>query len=499
MATEIVLQPDENDASLALRLRHLSPLTEIHFRLGLLNTTTDWNEAQNALLAQQHLEKIQVSYLGFRIFMRSDSLAASAVFCRHILHAIPAMHSLQEVELYSMDISTHDLVLVLQSGAPALSSLTLTGGEIQNDTTAGSLETAMRGNTTITTLHLRSLGDSAMAQFLASLKSNANVKALTLGMHGCAKETTFRAAQEFLESNSTVEKVGFLHVGRGVPVSPVSFQRSLLHGLTRNTSATEIRISGSWFNNQSELFERLLASTPKLHRLSIDDMDDSASRNLLETHLLKPKSLLRVLELNINSTFNLSKNRLRSLLLVVASSRLETLAFGDLTHYGQLQALACVLRHLKLKELNFGVGRDLRVLMDEGYFSGIKSDLLDGLKANYVLESFPGNLLFAEDAGFFASVDSCLFRNKRLAEWIDNPETLPPNLWRKAFDMAWKGGDEMRFRALRAVLPSFDKSKRKRSSSADDSDAPTKRARTDGRFDDDDDDDGNRKPKARPK
>jgi len=58
-------------------------------------------------------------------------------------------------------------------------------------------------------------------------------------------------------------------------------------------------------------------------------------------------------------------------------------------------------------------------------------------------------------------------RNTRLAEWVEDPSTVPQHLWKQALALATKAGPEIFFRLLRKVgpevLPDRRRHKRKRS------------------------------------
>ena len=59
---------------------------------------------------------------------------------------------------------------------------------------------------------------------------------------------------------------------------------------------------------------------------------------------------------------------------------------------------------------------------------------------------------------FDASVDDdklkfYLERNVRLAQWVENPATVPKDLWKEACTLAAKAGPSMLFRLLRKIGP----------------------------------------------
>jgi len=59
-----------------------------------------------------------------------------------------------------------------------------------------------------------------------------------------------------------------------------------------------------------------------------------------------------------------------------------------------------------------------------------------------------------DDPGSKKVLDQCLERNKRLAKWVKNPRTVPPELWPEAVDLARKAGNNAFFQSLIALAGS---------------------------------------------
>ena len=51
------------------------------------------------------------------------------------------------------------------------------------------------------------------------------------------------------------------------------------------------------------------------------------------------------------------------------------------------------------------------------------------------------------------SLQFFLDRNIRLAQWVENPATVPKHLWKEATTLAAKAGPETLFRLLRKIGP----------------------------------------------
>ena len=87
----------------------------------------------------------------------------------------------------------------------------------------------------------------------------------------------------------------------------------------------------------------------------------------------------------------------------------------------------------------------------------MKQTLRQALKNNFTLQSV--KYQYGRDYDQFdasAEDDTMKFylqRNVRLAQWVENPATVPKHLWKEAATLATKAGPESLFGLLRKIGP----------------------------------------------
>jgi len=150
----------------------------------------------------------------------------------------------------------------------------------------------------------------------------------------------------------------------------------------------------------------------------------------------------------------LSNESFNNLCQAVAKSKLESFAIHVDHNHSRIQSLADIIPFMKIRTLVVRF-----VIWSGGYHNldhGMKQTLRQAVKNNFTLQSV--KYQDGDDDQFDASdVDQTtefyLERNTRLAQWVENPATVPKHLWKKATTLAAKAGPETLFCLLRKIGP----------------------------------------------
>ena len=204
-----------------------------------------------------------------------------------------------------------------------------------------------------------------------------------------------------------------------------------------------------------DLFRQMIDTKPNLQLLSIKNCHyprdlESLLRDSLSAVLLRPNSPLRSLELipnDLNTFF--PGPTFGALLSVVGRSTLERFSIGNIQSEAHFQTLLNILPAMKTQELEF----DLHRLLPVG--ANRQADVLRAVKQNFSLRSLKATMSGGD--AFFTDDDKVLLqfyidRNKRLAQWVASPATVPRLLWPDALGLALEAGENSLYRSLQAVL-----------------------------------------------
>ena len=313
---------------------------------------------------------------------------------------------------------------------------------------------AFRRNTSIQTLELAFLDDSFMLPILESLLAvNGNVRTLifeTNTYFGITAETS-RLMQTILESTTSIQR--FELAGS---YSEASFGR-LERGLIASTSVSDIKFGFCSFDvvGASIHLQNIIRNKTNLTCLSVTYTRSVGSGGMeaLVQALSRPNSPLRSFEFRCGSFLNIPDGKLSSLLRSIQGSKLERFSFhAAVDHQAQtFRALIRSIPAMKVMELEITTVQ----FVPRAITHDLLQDLLQALKRNYSLQQVQHDFDPPEfDAADQSKLDLYLERNKRLAQWVENPATVPRHLWPDATKLALEAGESALFASLRTVLGS---------------------------------------------
>ena len=149
----------------------------------------------------------------------------------------------------------------------------------------------------------------------------------------------------------------------------------------------------------------------------------------------------------------------------VAQSKLDLFSISVECTRDHFSILADAIPSMKIRELVIQFEHS-----DLGARELMKQRLCEAVKNNYTLQS----VKYRFDVGDRPvdgwdnneTLQFYMLRNIRLAQWVENPATVPEHLWKEAATLATKAGPDTIFRMLRKVghevLPVGNKKKRAR-------------------------------------
>jgi len=288
------------------------------------------------------------------------------------------------------------------------------------------------------TLILQGLEMNTCLQSL-SLKISSGQQAITLAIQNLLERTSIQCLE--LEDHSFTEE---------------SF-RPICQALIHSTTVSKVQFNWCDFSDAGsvDLFRQLLQTKPNLQLLKIgycSFFGNSKAHvgDTMSAALLQPNSMLRSLELmqrDLNPFF--PGPTFGELLSAVGRSSLERFSIGCFQSEAQFQTLMSSLPAMKIQELEFCLNGPLRVGADR------KQDLLRAVKRNFSLQSL--KITLADGRAVFTEEDNMRLqfffdRNKRLAQWVASPATVPCLLWPDALGLALQAGEDPLFCSLQAVL-----------------------------------------------
>ena len=295
---------------------------------------------------------------------------------------------------------------------------------------------------------------------------NSTVRRLVFYFERDMHVAILNALQRLVESTTSIQHLelyGAMQFGE-------NRFRGLSQGLINSRNVTSITVDSVLFPDGESMnfLIEILEGKQNLRSLSLrhNGYFYSGWRRLhgaLCSALRRPDSPLRRFELFQRVRRDEEdRERLRALCEAVANSKLDFFSFGNYDDPRDFGVLVNAIPSMKIHELVIHFGN---VLEGDAHID----TLHPAVKRNFTLQS----VKYAYHAGdpFDASEDDATLkfyidRNIRLAEWLENPNTVPNHLWKEAVTLATKAGPNMLFQTLQKtgheVLPAGRRNKRKR-------------------------------------
>ena len=445
----IDLNEEEDDAAIARALEQNQYVSRVLLRLARRNA--DWDHLYRVLATRGNLEHFSL----YDDLLPSNRVPADRI--RPILQAIQQNASVRVVEFFRNTWEAEDLCSFLDNAAQ-ITDLTLHSCALQErEQGAREVAAALQRNTNIATLKLNWI-DGFLVPILEGLGSNTCVRNLVIEHHDLS-EATRNALQGLLESSTG--SLQHLELSR-TRLTEESF-RPIAQGLINGSIATGITLNKCAVTDEgsTRLLNQILERKQNLRSLAVKNCDFSRwMPQFLEALFLalrRPASPLRHFQFDdsyIIDIYHPSNQSLSTLHEAVAVSKLDSFSVGMIDNEQRFTALADIIPSMKIRKLHikFELG---------GYFYNdlnrrMKQALRKVFKDNYSLQSVKyqhGDADSFDASDIDETVKFYLERNIRLAQWVENPATVPKHLWKEATTLAAKAGPEALFRLLRKIAP----------------------------------------------
>ena len=436
----------ERDAVIARALEQNQFVSHIQLRPAQRNA--NWDHLFRVLATRRNL-------VHFVLF--DHRLRAPAERSLPILQAIQQNASVRFVELGSSNLNSEDLCSFLDAAVHVtdltLNRCVLTGGEHG----ARDVAAALQRNTSIVSLKLSGI-DDFLVPILEGLVSNCSVRQLVVSSR--LEEVRSNALQGLLESTRSIQ---CLELSEGV--FREQSWRPIAQGLIDSSTVEDITFQACSFVGERSIhpLNDILERKMNLRALAFKDCNSIIHPSLpqflevLFLALRRPASPLRHFRYEDRSINSLSNQSFSNLCQAVAESKLESFSIGRLLYnQSQIQSLADTIPFMKIRTL---VIRFQIRFQASGYHDldqHMKQTLHQAVKNNFTLQSV--KYQYGDDDQFDASAEDdtmklYLQRNIRLAQWVEDPATVPKHLWKEATTLAAKAGPETLFRLLRKIGP----------------------------------------------
>ena len=441
---EIDLNHEEDDAAIARALEQNPYVSRVW--LNLAQRISSWDHLYRVLATRGNLEQF-----GLANYTSPPVRAARIV---PIIQAINQNTSIRVVEFRCMTFEAEDLCSFLDSAVHItdlmLDRCHLTVGEHGVRDVAA----ALQRNTNIVSLKLVLFINDFLDSILQELVLNTCVRNFALETDSL-QEASSNALQGILEvSTGSIQHFELI----GTRLREESF-RPVALGLINGSTVTSISFEYCSFCDEGSihLLNQILQRKLNLHSLAIKDCEFYARRpqflQALFSALRRPDSPMRHFQYDTKANF--PEQSFRVLLEAVSESKLESLSIGRAgappLYICPLQIVANAIPTMKLRVLTVQFGH--LGSMDR---ARIQQTLRQAVKDNYTLQSV--KYQFGVRNPSDASEDDETFqfylqRNIRLAQWAENPATVPKHLWKEATTLATKAEPTMLFRLLRKIGP----------------------------------------------
>jgi len=419
-------------------------VTEVELELHNVQTTdTDWEALLRVIETQETLVKATL-----KDAFAAENRNAPAALVSGILRAIQLNPAIRTVHLEWLRLPAG--VSTFVDAASSVTSFSLCWCDFApTDREHGyrDLAAALQRNTNIEHLELNVI---YAIPILQGLRSNNYLQSLGIKNFWDAGLGS-TALQQLLESTTSIQHFEIRHGTFGENFHPVA------QGLIHSGTVCKLKFDSCEF--QEEQFRGILQNKQNLTSLCLDRCVFVGGRSIhvtdiLSSTLTRPDSKLRSFELIDLSLDILPIGQFRNLLRAVEKSKLDRFVIGIIDPQQQLfRALTQSIPVMRITELQVVVARNF-------WARNVKQDLLLAVMNNFSLRVVKGNVhnsieRFGED--IFDDDDKrtlvfCTDRNKRLDQWVDNPETVEQKVWPNALKLAEQAGANYLFWGLRAVL-----------------------------------------------
>ena len=444
---DINLCLETSDADLAQALEQNPFITAITVLVG--RQTTNWGALLYVIETRANLEDVTL--------MNASDRNAPASFDSALLRAVQQNAAVRSVH-FNCYRFPNDLSAFVDT-ATSITSLSFWNSNsslepFEREQGARDLAAAIQRNTNITTLKLGFMGDIYYIPILQSLQSNTYLKTLVFEAWTLTVAVSC-ALQQLFESNTSIEKFELTY-----PRFGGEHLSSVTQAIIGSNCVSKLKFSHCRFLNEEATaqFRSILQNKQNLTGLCLNRCDFSGGSSQVHETIISTlsrlDSSLRSFEWQEPIVGNTPPNgQFQNLLRAVEKSKLERFAIGNIQSQQQLQALTASIPLMRIKELEVLVEGVL------GENENGKQDLLLAVKNNFSLRSVKCNRYLNGSSDIFNEVDkmrlvSYADRNKRLDQWVDNPEKVDDDrkVWPEALKLAEQAGPDSLFRGLRSVL-----------------------------------------------
>jgi len=460
------------------------------------------------LETRDNLEFVTVKDYVTAFDWRYDEPAAATLLplLSRILEAFQRNDKLGRLQFIEVKVPRHFTPTFLG----ALEAANLTSLHLEKFTVvdAESLALTLNRSTNLKTLGLHCCDDALVLPILLNLPVNTTLTKLCYTLVFHSSEEISQALKNLLVASKSLQSFE-LHYWTRIPV-PARLVSNIVEGLIQSTNVTDVSLTRVWAAGTTHpqvavCLSHLLRSKTYLSTLRLDESEKDLSPgiyNTLAEVLRRPKSPLRNVYLVLNQFSRFPFTAFRNLVRAVANSGVEHFAISvgsrgvrsgarvsPMAMQEQyFQVLLEAIPSFKVKTFTYGCTFVALNRQQERQGIGIFDidaqqkhqrdqsvvTFLAALKRNYNIKhvEIADGILSNEEN---EQLDFILDRNRRLADWVENPALVPPLLWPTALMLALKAGKETLYQSLLALTghdigAPDQQSNRKRKRSSDDDD-----------------------------
>ena len=420
----------------------------------------DWTPLLNELRTREGLEE-------FHIRDTPDAhLNRHPQFRDQLFRALQQNAALQRLFLFSGDFSNNnsDWIVNLLDNSRGLKYVSF--GFCRTDVNGGLVfAAALSRNNRIGAVHFEGCSPSLVCPFLETLASSDTQSSITKFTYSPGRSYIIGRGRNML---TPAEQNSILEVMRQYLESPtvstqvleldeVMFSRSrggthLTQGLSQNTSVRELILDNCSFGDEedAQMLANLLRRNPNLATVRLREfrggyLNSPDIVGALVANFAWRDTPLRLLEIH-SAMANAGFNTLVTAL--TESTSLEHLVLKNLPH-DAFWPLRDNLSSLKIKTMTL----QFSSVHFERIIDG-REGFLQAIRRNYIIQrvqcTVGDHLNFFMDA-HQSRLEYYLERNSKLAQWAENPETVPRELWQYALMLALKAGINSLHQSLLAL------------------------------------------------
>jgi len=440
---------DEEDATLAQALEQNPYIHVLVLNCGGIIDAGNWPLLCHVIATRANLYVVKLSGLRLEMHLGNE-----------FLQAIQQNRAIQVVQLCHCTIGD-DMASFLDT-ATFVTTLSLENVGFGSDAVRNAFTSALQRNTNIQQIELAPCAREAasdLVPILECLRDNVSMRTLKLipRVNGWS-ETHSRATQQLIQSSTSIQS--FELSGWDTSFRTKVEFRIIAEGLINSARTTELNFFYCEFGDEALMgqLRSIIQSKPTLSHLTVEGCEfrGLTIHEALAAALRRPDSSLRRLRLagSINRSMDpmIPNAAFETVLTAAASSKLEHL---DLEIPSEEYFLVVItsIPLLKVKELVVLCIQGGRY--DRQDTGRVQHSLLRAIRHNYSLRSLQatvgGSSAFVDDQdeqrlGFYME------RNKRLAQWVENPDSVPRSLWFEALHVAMAAGEDKLLRSLQKTL-----------------------------------------------